>query len=78
MCFVTVTPVILNVAIEKIPNIQKKRSPPFEKAYEKYSNGFYKNGIPSWLITQASEPNVHGMNVIIGSNTKYPQSPYNP
>ena len=33
---VTVTPVILNVAIEKIPRIQKNNSDPLENAYEKY------------------------------------------
>ena len=33
---VTVTPVILNVAIEKIPRIQKNNNDPLENAYEKY------------------------------------------
>ena len=33
---VTVTPVILNVAIEKIPRIQKNNSDPLENAYDKY------------------------------------------
>lgn len=35
ICLVTVTPAILNVAIEKIPKIQKKSNPPFENASEK-------------------------------------------
>ncbi len=32
----TVTPVILKVAIEKTPKIQKNKRDPLENAYEKY------------------------------------------
>jgi hypothetical protein len=46
MCFVTVTPVMLNVAIEKIPKMQKKSKPKLEKASEKYWKGFSKYGKP--------------------------------
>lgn len=35
MYFVTVTPAMLNVAIEKIPKMQKKSRAPFENASEK-------------------------------------------
>jgi hypothetical protein len=34
--FVTVTPQILNVAMENIPNITKNNNPPFAPIYEKY------------------------------------------
>lgn len=36
---VTVTPAILNVAIEKIPKVQKNNNAPLLNAAEKYSNG---------------------------------------
>lgn len=36
MYLVTVTPVMLNVAIENMPNMQKKSSNPFEPASVKY------------------------------------------
>lgn len=36
MYLVTVTPAMLKVAIEKIPKMQKNKSPPFENASEKY------------------------------------------
>ena len=42
MYLVTVTPVILNVAMENIPRMQKKRREPLEKASVKYVLGFYK------------------------------------
>lgn len=36
MYLVTVTPVMLKVAIEKIPKKQKNKRDPLENAYEKY------------------------------------------
>ena len=68
--FVTVTPVMLNVAIEKTPRMQKISNGPLENAYEKYWIGLYKYGNPSGLKTQASIPNEQGMKVRIGNNSK--------
>lgn len=47
MYFVTVTPLTLNVAIEKIPKITKKSKAPLLKIYEKKTYGLSKYGIPS-------------------------------
>lgn len=78
MYFVTVTPVMLNVAIENIPRMQKNNNPPFEKAYEKYANGLSRNGSPQYVNTHAYTPNVQGIKVMIGNKTKYPHNPNNP
>jgi hypothetical protein len=39
MCFVTVTPKMLKLAIEKIPRMQNVSSHPLWNAYEKYCPG---------------------------------------
>ena len=46
MYFVTVTPQMLNVAIEKIPKITKNKRAPLAPISAKYLSGLYKNGIP--------------------------------
>lgn len=46
MYFVTVTPQMLNVAIEKIPKITKNNKPPLAPISAKYLSGLYKYGIP--------------------------------
>lgn len=53
MYFVTVTPQMLNVAIEKIPKITKNNKTPFDATSEKYCSGLSKNGMPALLNTQA-------------------------
>lgn len=75
---VTVTPAILNVAIEKIPKVQKNNNAPSLNAAEKYSNGLSKNGNPWWLNTQASTPNRQGIKLMMGKIIKYPQRPKRP
>lgn len=70
MCLVTVTPVMLNVAMEKIPKMQKIKSGPFEKASAKYCPGRSMNGKPESVKTHASTPKVHGMKVKIGSKAR--------
>lgn len=47
MYFVTVTPQMLNVAIEKIPKITKKSNAPLAPISAKYLSGLSKYGIPS-------------------------------
>lgn len=44
MYLVTVTPVILKVAMEKIPRMQKNSREPLEKASWKYIYGLYRKG----------------------------------
>lgn len=46
MYFVTVTPQMLKVAIEKIPKITKNNNPPFAPISAKYLSGLSKYGIP--------------------------------
>ena len=58
---VTVTPVTLNVAMEKTPKIQKKSNEPDEPAYLKYVKGLYKKGSDLLSNTQAACPKVHGI-----------------
>lgn len=53
MYLVTVTPQMLNVAIEKIPKMTKKSKDPLAPISAKYLSGLSKNGIPSKLKTQA-------------------------
>jgi hypothetical protein len=45
MYLVTVTPAMLNAAIEKIPNMTKNRRTPFENIALKYESGLYMYGI---------------------------------
>lgn len=78
MYLVTVTPHMLNVAIEKIPKMTKKSKAPLAPISAKYLSGLSKNGIPSKLKTQASTPKVHGTKVKIGNKMISMIKPYIP
>lgn len=69
MYFVTVTPQMLKVAIEKIPKMTKNSKAPLAPIQAKYLSGLSRKGIPPQLKTQASTPKLHGMKVMIGNRT---------
>lgn len=53
MYLVTVTPQMLNVAIEKIPKITKNKRPPLAPISAKYLSGLSRKGMPLSFRTQA-------------------------
>jgi hypothetical protein len=65
MYLVTVTPVILNVAIESIPKKQKANNVILLNAYKKYCIGCSRKGKLYELKTHAEAPNVQGTKLII-------------
>lgn len=69
MYFVTDTPVMLNVAIENIPNMQNKSNGILENAWLKYADGSSKNANPSYATTHADAPKVQGTKLIIAITT---------
>lgn len=69
MYFVTDTPVMLNVAIEKIPNMQNKSNGILENACLKYADGSSKNANPSYPTTHADAPKLQGTKLIMAITT---------
>ena len=69
MYLVTVTPVMLKVAIENTPKMTKNSKAPFAPTYAKYRSGRSKKAIPLESRTHAETPNVHGTKVKIGRRT---------
>lgn len=65
MCFVTVTPDMLNVAIENTPNMQNTSNEPLLPAYLKYEAVFSKKGNPWESKTQAFTPKWHGIKLMM-------------
>lgn len=78
MYFVTVTPVTLKVAIEKIPKMQNNSKKPFAPAWLKYMPGFSKKGIPAEFMTQASTPKEQGTKDMIRRRMSWMDNPKHP